>query len=278
MEVFSKGGSGKNLNHKTLSEREATYFSQYNGLKDIDDYDTNKREISNILFEDYKNMTSEEKSHVPESLSKFFENLIKSNIVYVFTEDIPSSFRSSFSTATGAKIDRQVKINGQHFDKVECGGGGDCCFRSIAEAIGIGSDNYMKVREELANKEIEMANSKGPLPETLKMALVGVYKGLNMNNDEECKKALKYHAQNVTSRDGKCGELVDLHFVPRLHGLAEKKVRVFAFDKDSRRTYAGNNRCNGLDEKIKPQKGDVVLFNTGGHWQMLKLIEQKPAQ
>lgn len=79
-EVFSKGGSGKNLNHKTLSEREATYFSQYNELydrfKDIND--SNKEAILNILSEDYKNMTSEEKSHVPESFLKTLEDMGKS--------------------------------------------------------------------------------------------------------------------------------------------------------------------------------------------------------
>lgn len=39
-DAFSKGKVGKNLNHKTLSERGAyfeQYIEQYNGLKDVDD-------------------------------------------------------------------------------------------------------------------------------------------------------------------------------------------------------------------------------------------------
>ena len=284
-EVFSKGEAGKNLNHKALSKREA-YFEQYNGLKDIND--SNKEAILNILSEDYKNMTSEEKSHVPESFLKTLEDAGKSarngQVQSASLDKIPietSSLRSPLGTATGAKIVGQVKINGQRFDRVECGGGGDCCFRSIAEAIGYGKDNYMKVREMLSKKMIEAADSKEKLPETLRLALSGVYNGLDPDDDNMCKKALKHHAQNITARNGRWGDMIDVCFVPQLIGK-----RVFAYSefitKNNDKKFqfeAYDAKFGGLPENSIPENGDVVLYNIGnGHWQMLKPSEQKFVQ
>lgn len=213
MKVFSKGKAGKDLNHKSLSERETRYFSQfsqYSHLKDIDAND--KKAILDVLSEDYKNMTSEEKSYVPESFSKIFERMNGSLL------DKALAFLSSIFSST-----TKVEINGQHFDRVECGGGGDCCFRSIAEALGIGSNNYKIVRGLLSEKMIEAANSKDQLPETLRLALSGVYEGVHPDDDNMCKEALKYHVQNITAKNGRWGDMVDVCFVPQLTGK-----RVFA--------------------------------------------------
>ena len=174
--------------------------------------------------------------------------------------------------------EKYVNIGDQTFEKVECGGGGDCCFRSIAEAIGYGKDDYMKVREKLAQKEIEMAERKDKLPESLRYILKGVY-GIDPEDDESCREVLKQHAENITNKKGKWGELIDVCFVPQLDVLNNK--RVFAFrelsskkDESIFRYYAGDDKCNGLSEDIKPEKGDVVLLNiNNAHWQMLKLKE-----
>ena len=280
-EVFSKGEAGKNLNHKALSKREA-YFEQYNGLKNVDD--SNKKAILEALSEDYKNMTSEEKSHVPESLSKTLEDMDKSarngQAQSASLDEIPietSSLRSPLGTATGAKIVGQVKINGQHFDIVECGGGGNCCFRSIAEALGIGNNNYEIVRKMLSKEMMKAANSKDQLPETVRLALSGVYDGLNPDNDNMCKKFLRYHAQNITAKNGRWGDMIDVCFVPQLTGK-----RVFACSKFTTKNgdekfqfEAYDAKFGGLHKNSIPEKGDVVLYNIGnGHWQMLKPMEK----
>lgn len=289
-DAFSKGNVGKNLNHKKLSEREAAYFSQYNELydkfKDVDD--SNKKAILEAFSEDYKNMTSEEKSHVPKPFLKTLEDMGKSarnrQAQSAFLDKIPietSSLRSPLGTATGAKIVGQVKINGQHFDKVECGGGGDCCFRSIAEALGIGNNNYKIVRELLSNEMMKAANSKDQLPETVRLALSGVYDGLNPDNDNMCKKFLRYHAQNVTTKNGRWGDMIDVCFVPQLTGK-----RVFAcsefITKNNDKKFqfeAYDAKFGGLPENSIPENCDVVLYNIGnGHWQMLKPTEQKSVQ
>jgi hypothetical protein len=281
--IFSKGEASKNLKyHKPLSKREATYFSQYNELydkfKDVDD--SNKKAILNILSEDYKNMTSEEKSHVPEYFLKIFEGTNKSSrngqAQSASSDKIPietSSLRSPLGTATGAKIVGQVKINGQRFDRVECGGGGDCCFRSIAEALGIGSDNYKIVRELLSKKMIEAADSEEELPETIRLALSGVYDGLNSDDDNMCKKALKHHAQNITAKNGRWGYQLDVLFVPQLTG---KNVFIGANAEGKDYSFDGfDAKFKGLIENSIPEEGDVILYNVGkGHWQMLKPMEK----
>jgi len=274
-EIFSKGEAGKNLNHKALSGR-GGYFEQYNGLKNVDD--SNKKAILNILSEDYKNMTSEEKSHVPEYFSKIFESINK-QAQPTFLDKILDFLNNLFGSE--AKIVGQVEINGQKFDRVECGGGGDCCFRSIAEALGIGSDNYKIVRELLNKKMIEAANSKDQLPETVRLALSGVYDGLNPDNDNMCKKFLRYHAQNITAKNGRWGDMIDVCFVPQLTGK-----RVFAYSefitKNNDKKFqfeAYDAKFGGLPENSIPENGDVVLYNIGnGHWQMLKPTEQKSIQ
>lgn len=271
----SKGEAGKNLNHEALSERGAyfeQYIEQYNGLKDVND--SNKEAILNILSEDYKNMTSEEKSHVPEYFSKIFESINK-RAQPTFLDKILDFLNNLFGSE--AKIVGQVEINGQKFDRVECGGGGDCCFRSIAEALGIGNNNYKIVRELLSKKMIEAANSKEPLPETLKLALSGVYNGLNPDDDKKCKKALKYHAQNVTAKSGRWGDMIDVCFVPQLTGKS-----VFAYSEFTTKNgdekfqfEAYDAKFGGLHKNSIPEKGDVVLYNIGnGHWQMLKPMEK----
>lgn len=119
-DAFSKGNVGKNLNHKKLSEREAAYFSQYNELydkfKDVDD--SNKKAILDILSEDYKNMTPEEKSHVPEFFLKTLEDMDKSarngQAQSASLDKIPiktpTSLKIPLGTASGAKIVVQVEI------------------------------------------------------------------------------------------------------------------------------------------------------------------------
>ena len=73
----------------------------------------------------------EEKSHVPEYFSKIFES-INEQAQPTFLDKIPDFFKNFFSSETKAKIVGRVEFNGQHFDIVEYGGGGDCCFRSFA--------------------------------------------------------------------------------------------------------------------------------------------------
>ena len=63
--------------------------------------------------------------------SKIFES-INEQTQPTFLDKIPDFFKNFFSSETKAKIVGQVEFNGQHFDIVECGGGGDCCFRSFA--------------------------------------------------------------------------------------------------------------------------------------------------
>ena len=73
----------------------------------------------------------EEKSHVPEYFSKIFES-INEQTQPTFLDKIPDFFNNLFGSETKAKIVGRVEFNGQHFDIVEYGGGGDCCFRSFA--------------------------------------------------------------------------------------------------------------------------------------------------
>lgn len=280
--TFSKGDVGKNLNNKTLSERKAIYFKQYDGLKDIDD--SNKKAILDVLSEDYKNMTSEEKSRVPESFSKVFERMNEPTQSSFFDKvhtKATTFLNSSFGTSTKAKIVGQVEFNGQEFDRVECGGGGDCCFRSIAEALGIGNDNYEIVREMLRKKMVEAAGSKEKLPETLRFALSGVYNGLDPDDDNMCKKALKSHALNVTAKNGRWGDMIDVCFVPQLTGKSVFAYSEFITKNNDKKFQfeAYDAKFGGLPENSIPENGDVVLYNIGnGHWQMLKPSEQKFVQ
>ena len=295
---------GKNIKGETLSNREA-YFAQYEGLNDIDKIaeaddsdkssknsenfkEKNKEAIIKLLLDDLgsKNisMTEKERSVAVQKVQKFFEK-------------DGASLKEKFGI-TLVKNDQnnsEIKIGDQTFEKIECGGGGDCCFKSIAEAIGYGKDNYMKVREELAKKEIEMAERKDKLPESLRYILKGVY-GIDPEDDESCREALKQHAENITKKEGKWGELIDVCFVPLLTGQNNKKVFAFreffseedkslnkdkSLEKDKGkdksvlyRCYAGDGKCNGLSEGTKPKEGDVVLLNiNNAHWQMLKLKE-----
>lgn len=68
---------------------------------------------------------------MPEYFSKIFES-INEQTQPTFLDKIPDFFNNLFGSETKAKIVGQVEFNGQHFDIVECGGGGDCCFRSFA--------------------------------------------------------------------------------------------------------------------------------------------------
>ena len=63
--------------------------------------------------------------------SKIFES-INEQTQPTFLDKIPDFFNNFFSSETKVKIVGQVEFNGQHFDIVECGGCGDCCFRSFA--------------------------------------------------------------------------------------------------------------------------------------------------
>lgn len=129
----------------------------------------------------------------------------------------------------------------------------------------------------LSNEMMKAANSKDQLPETVRLALSGVYNGLDPDDDNMCKKALKYHAQNVTTKNGRWGDMIDVCFVPQLTGK-----RVFACSKFTTKNgdekfqfEAYDAKFGGLHKNSIPEKGDVVLYNIGnGHWQMLKPMEK----
>lgn len=133
----------------------------------------------------------------------------------------------------------------------------------------------------LSKEMMKAANSKDQLPETVRLALSGVYDGLNPDNDNMCKKFLRYHAQNITAKNGRWGDMIDVCFVPQLTGK-----RVFACSKFTTKNgdekfqfEAYDAKFGGLHKNSIPEKGDVVLYNIGnGHWQMLKPTEQKSIQ